>query len=204
MVSSNCRQRKLDATAEAAHGENGVDRRRRRDGRGQRPAGSRGLGTRSGAELHPVGTGGDPAQDYPGIAAGLSGSFRVARRRRVIDGGDGRDTRPERAGGEIPAVAGTFAAARAAHALLPQEEGWCQVTCTEFLAQLDDLIDDVVTERMRADLQGHLRGCEHCEVTLNTTRKTIEIYRSHEIYELPSGLRERLHSAIMARCKRGC
>ncbi len=78
------------------------------------------------------------------------------------------------------------------------------MTCTEFLAQLDDLIDDVVTREMRADLQEHLRGCEHCEVTLNTTRKTIEIYRSHEIYDLPSGLRERLHSAIMARCKKGC
>jgi hypothetical protein len=78
------------------------------------------------------------------------------------------------------------------------------VTCTEFLAQLDDLIDDTVTTKMRADLQEHLRGCEHCEVTLNTTRKTIEIYRSHEIYDLPSGLRERLHAAIMARCKKGC
>jgi hypothetical protein len=78
------------------------------------------------------------------------------------------------------------------------------VTCTEFLALLDDLIDDTVTSNMRADLQEHLRGCEHCEVTLNTTRKTIQIYRSHEIYDLPSDLRERLHAAIMARCKRGC
>jgi hypothetical protein len=78
------------------------------------------------------------------------------------------------------------------------------VTCTEFIALLDDLIDDTVTATMRADLQEHLRGCEHCEVTLNTTRKTIEIYRSHEIYDLPPDLRERLHSAIMARCKRGC
>jgi hypothetical protein len=72
------------------------------------------------------------------------------------------------------------------------------------LAQLDDLIDDVVTTQMRADLQEHLRGCDHCEVTLNTTRKTIQIYRSHEIYELPTGLRERLHKAIMERCKKGC
>lgn len=78
------------------------------------------------------------------------------------------------------------------------------MTCTEFLVQLDDLIDDVVTTQMRADLQEHLRGCDHCEVTLNTTRKTIEIYRSHEIYELPTGLRERLHKAIMERCKKGC
>jgi hypothetical protein len=72
------------------------------------------------------------------------------------------------------------------------------------LAQLDDLIDDAVTTEMRADLKEHLRGCEHCEVTLSTTRKTIEIYRSHEIYALPTDLRERLHAAIMARCKKGC
>jgi hypothetical protein len=78
------------------------------------------------------------------------------------------------------------------------------VTCTEFLSMLDDLIDDAVTTEMRADLQEHLRGCDHCEVTLSTTRKTIQIYRSHEIYEMPSGLRERLHTAIMARCKKGC
>jgi hypothetical protein len=78
------------------------------------------------------------------------------------------------------------------------------VTCTEFLAMLDDLIDDSVTTEMRADLQEHLRGCEHCEVTLNTTRKTIQIYRSHEVYEMPVGLRERLHKAIMERCKKGC
>jgi Putative zinc-finger len=78
------------------------------------------------------------------------------------------------------------------------------VTCTEFLSLLDDLIDDEVTTEMRADLQDHLRGCEHCEVTLSTTRKTIQIYRSHEIYEMPAGLRERLHAAIMTRCKKGC
>ena len=78
------------------------------------------------------------------------------------------------------------------------------MTCTEFLALLDDLIDDTVSTEMRADLQEHLRGCEHCEVTLSTTRKTIEIYRSHEIYDLPPDLRNRLHAAIMARCKKGC
>jgi len=78
------------------------------------------------------------------------------------------------------------------------------VTCTEFLALLDDLIDDSVTTEMRTELQEHLRTCEHCEVTLNTTRKTIQIYRSHQIYDMPAGLRDRLHAAIMARCKKGC
>ena len=78
------------------------------------------------------------------------------------------------------------------------------MTCSEFLAQLDDLIDNHVSAALRADLEEHLHGCEHCVVTLSTTRKTIEIYRSHEIYDLPNDLRDRLHSAIMARCKKGC
>jgi len=78
------------------------------------------------------------------------------------------------------------------------------VTCTEFLALLDDLIDDTISAETRTQIQDHLKGCEHCEVTLNTTRKTIEIYRSHEVYELPASVRDRLHAAILARCKHGC
>jgi anti-sigma factor RsiW len=78
------------------------------------------------------------------------------------------------------------------------------VTCKEFLALLDDLIDDTLTPETRADLQQHLGRCGHCEIVFNTTRKTIEIYRSHELYDLPTGLRDRLHAAIMARCKKGC
>lgn len=78
------------------------------------------------------------------------------------------------------------------------------MTCKEFLALLDDLIDDTLTPETRADLQQHLGRCGHCEIVFNTTRKTIEIYRSHELYDLPTGLRDRLHAAIMARCKKGC
>jgi hypothetical protein len=69
---------------------------------------------------------------------------------------------------------------------------------------LDDMFDEKVAAETRTEIEEHLRGCDHCVVTLNTTRKTIEIYRSHEIYDLPTGLRERLHQAIMAKCKKGC
>jgi hypothetical protein len=78
------------------------------------------------------------------------------------------------------------------------------VTCTEFISLLDDLIDESIASPIRTEIETHLHECEHCEVVFNTTRKTIEIYRSHEIYELPNDLRERLHSAIMSRCKKGC
>lgn len=76
------------------------------------------------------------------------------------------------------------------------------MNCSEFLAQLDDLLENKISVSIRADLEEHLRGCEHCVVTLNTTRKTIEIYRSNELYELPDSLRERLQKAILAKCKK--
>jgi len=69
---------------------------------------------------------------------------------------------------------------------------------------LDEMIDGSLPPETRAEIQHHLQGCEHCVVTLNTTRQTIEIYRSHEVYELPTSVRTRLHAAIMARCKNGC
>ena len=76
------------------------------------------------------------------------------------------------------------------------------MTCTEFLSLLDDLIDDSMTAELRAEIEQHMHKCGHCEVIFNTTRKTIEIYRSHEVYEIPTDLRERLHTAIMTRCKK--
>lgn len=76
------------------------------------------------------------------------------------------------------------------------------MTCTEFIAQLDDLLEGRISTTLKAELEEHLRGCEHCVITMNTTRKTIEIYRSHELYELPNALRERLQKAILAKCKK--
>ncbi len=78
------------------------------------------------------------------------------------------------------------------------------MTCTEFLRLLDDDLefDRTMAAEMRAEIEHHMDDCEHCEVVFNTTRKTIAIYRSHEVYELPDDLRERLHAAIMVKCRK--
>jgi hypothetical protein len=78
------------------------------------------------------------------------------------------------------------------------------MTCSEFMAQLGDILDGQAGAGLRSDLEAHLVLCEHCVITLNTTRKTIEIYRNHEIYELPDELRVRLQKAILTKCKEPC
>jgi hypothetical protein len=38
-------------------------------------------------------------------------------------------------------------------------------------------------------------------VVCNTTRKTIEIYRDNDVYPLPDPIRDKLHQAIVSKCK---
>jgi hypothetical protein len=78
------------------------------------------------------------------------------------------------------------------------------MNCSEFLAQLGDFLDNQVPTGLVAELEEHLEGCEHCVITMQTTQKTIQIYRNHEVYDLPQALRDRLQAAILAKCKKGC
>lgn len=74
--------------------------------------------------------------------------------------------------------------------------------CSEFLLHLDDLLDGSVDQALRVTLEEHLGTCEHCTITVSTTRKTIEVYRSNTLYDLPNDLRDRLQAAILAKCKK--
>ena len=73
--------------------------------------------------------------------------------------------------------------------------------CTEFLQELTDYLDGRISEGLKAELDEHLHWCHECHVVMNTTKKTIEIYRDNQIYELPDDLRTRLHQAIMTKCR---
>jgi len=74
------------------------------------------------------------------------------------------------------------------------------VKCTEFLDELTNYLDGALDDRTKSELEDHLAWCHNCYVVCDTTKKTIEIYRNSELYELPNDLRGRLQSAIMAKC----
>jgi anti-sigma factor RsiW len=76
------------------------------------------------------------------------------------------------------------------------------VKCKEFLQELTDYLDGKITPSLKAELDEHLHWCHECHVVMNTTKKTIEIYRDNQIYELPEDLRSRLHQAIMTKCRK--
>lgn len=74
------------------------------------------------------------------------------------------------------------------------------MTCTEFLAQMTDYFDGRVEPELMAEIQSHLCECNHCEVLVDTTQKTIRIYRNHKLFDLTEEVRERTVQRIMAAC----
>ncbi|MGH8743821.1 MAG: anti-sigma factor family protein, partial [Burkholderiales bacterium] len=75
------------------------------------------------------------------------------------------------------------------------------MNCKQFLKEITDYLDGELDTRTRAELEEHLTWCHGCYVVLDTTKKTIQIYRDSQPYELPEDLRARLHAAILSKCK---
>ena len=75
------------------------------------------------------------------------------------------------------------------------------MNCTDFLAKPTDYFDGQIDPALLEEVKQHLCTCHHCEVLVDTTRMTIDVYRSHEPYEFPEELSTRLRAAVMERCR---
>jgi anti-sigma factor RsiW len=76
------------------------------------------------------------------------------------------------------------------------------VNCTDFLAKLTDYFDGQIDPALLAEVKEHLGSCHHCEVVVDSTRKTIDVYRGTEVYELPEDLAGKMRAAVMERCRK--
>ena len=74
------------------------------------------------------------------------------------------------------------------------------MNCTEFLSKLTDYFDGQIDPALLTEVKEHLGTCHHCEVVVDTTRKTIDVYRGASAYEFPEELSSRLRVAVMERC----
>jgi len=77
------------------------------------------------------------------------------------------------------------------------------LTCNQFLDELSEFLDEDVNDDVRQELQTHLTQCPNCWVMVDTTKKTIQIYKGLEAEPLPNGLKSRLMGALQNRMQEG-
>ena len=70
------------------------------------------------------------------------------------------------------------------------------LTCKEFLQELNDYLDDAVDVQLRLRIEAHITECPNCFVILDTTKKTIQVYKGMRAQTLPEDVHSRLMKAV--------
>ena len=70
--------------------------------------------------------------------------------------------------------------------------------CRALLADLSDYLDGDLEQTLCDRIEAHLSECEDCRLMVDTTRKTIVLYRHAAQVEIPAGALDRLWAALEA------
>ena len=70
------------------------------------------------------------------------------------------------------------------------------LTCKELFAELSEYLDGTVQEDVRRHLDKHVAECPNCWVVVDTTKKTLQIYKGMDPQPLPEELHSRLMKAL--------
>ncbi len=70
------------------------------------------------------------------------------------------------------------------------------VTCKQFLQELNDFLDPNVDAVMKAHLDKHVSECPNCFVLVDTTKKTLQVYKGMEPQSIPEDVESRLLKAL--------
>lgn len=73
------------------------------------------------------------------------------------------------------------------------------MNCEELLAALNEYVDGQIDLPMCKAFEAHLQGCNPCQVVVDNIRKTIQLYKAGEPYELPAELHRQLRSVLLKR-----
>jgi hypothetical protein len=72
-------------------------------------------------------------------------------------------------------------------------------TCKDFLRELSDYLDSCLDAVTKKELDQHVQECPNCWVVMDTTRKTLKIYKGCEPQAVPAALEDKLMAAVAAK-----
>jgi predicted anti-sigma-YlaC factor YlaD len=70
------------------------------------------------------------------------------------------------------------------------------LNCKSVIEQLSDYLDGELKAAVQQELEQHLCGCKECELVVNQTKLTLQVFCDAELVELPEEISKRLHEAL--------
>jgi hypothetical protein len=70
------------------------------------------------------------------------------------------------------------------------------LTCKQFLQELNDYLDPSIDLETKRHLESHVSQCPNCFVVVDTTLRTLKVYKGMEPQAVPEDLKNRLWAAV--------
>jgi anti-sigma factor (TIGR02949 family) len=70
------------------------------------------------------------------------------------------------------------------------------LTCKQFLQELNDYLDPNTDPELRRKLESHVTECPNCFVIVDTTQKTLQVYKGCQPQNIPEDVKTRLLRAL--------
>jgi anti-sigma factor RsiW len=70
------------------------------------------------------------------------------------------------------------------------------VNCQDVIRELSEYLDGELSPEVRRDLEEHLRDCHECQLVVDQTRMTVEIFCDSQPVPLPRDVQARLREAL--------
>lgn len=70
------------------------------------------------------------------------------------------------------------------------------LTCKQFLQELNDYLDPSVDPVTKVHWENHVAECPNCFVIVDTTKKTLQVYKGCEPQQIPDDVHSKLWSAL--------
>ena len=70
------------------------------------------------------------------------------------------------------------------------------LTCKQFLQELNDFLDPNGDPEVKRRLESHVTECPNCFVIVDTTKKTLQVYKGVEPQNIPEDVKARLLKAL--------
>ena len=75
------------------------------------------------------------------------------------------------------------------------------MSCEQVWEEISNYVDNEVDPALRAAMEEHLRGCQHCTAVLDGTRNVVTLYADGRVFDLPAGFSQRVQKRLAAEAK---
>jgi predicted anti-sigma-YlaC factor YlaD len=71
-----------------------------------------------------------------------------------------------------------------------------EISCEEVWREVSNYIEGEIGAELRARMEEHFKGCEHCTAVLDGARNVVQLVGDAKVFELPAGFSNRLYQKL--------